>query len=172
MTNQNIQTNIPGCTLRFAHEQDNALVFSFIRKIAEYEKMSNDVVTTEEMLYDSLFVRRAAQVVLAEYEGKPVGFALFFHNFSTFTGRQGLYLEDVFVDPGMRGKGIGKVLLTFLARVAVERGCGRMEWTCLNWNKPSIAFYEKLGAKAMSDWSVYRLEGETLQKAAGLFTSQ
>lgn len=160
------ETGIPGFTIRFAAEKDVGLVLSFIRGIAEYEKMLDQVEATEAILHQSLFVDYQAEAVIGEYQGEPVGFALFYHHFSTFVGRAGLYLEDLFVLPAMRGKGFGKCLLTFLANVAMERGCKRMEWQCLNWNTPSIAFYKSLGARSMDDWKVYRLSGESLAVAA------
>lgn len=164
-----MQTNIPGFTIRFATEEDTELLLSFIRGIAEYEKMEDQVEATEETLRQSMFVRCEAEAVIGEYEGKPVGFALFYHHFSTFIGRAGLYLEDLFVLPSMRGRGFGKCLLTCLARLAVERGCKRMEWQCLDWNTPSIKFYKSLGARPMDEWTVYRLSGETLAGAAEQF---
>ncbi len=160
------ETGIPGFTIRFAAEEDVGLVLSFIRGIAEYEKMLDQVEATEAILLQSMFVDHQAEAVIGEYQGEPVGFALFYHHFSTFIGRAGLYLEDLFVLPSMRGKGFGKCLLTFLANVAEERGCKRMEWQCLNWNTPSIAFYKSLGARPMDDWKVYRLAGDSLAAAA------
>ena len=148
--------------IRFATPADTALVLRFIKLLAEYENMLDLVVTTEEIFYDSLFVRKGAEAVFLEEDGEPVGFALFFHNFSTFLGQRGLYLEDLFVLPEKRGKGYGKALFSFLADLALERGCGRMEWWCLDWNAPSIAFYQSLGAEPMSDWTVYRLSGKAL----------
>lgn len=153
-------------TIRFATKQDTALILKFIKMLADYEGMLDLVVTTEEVLYESLFVQKGAEVVFIEENGHSVGFALFFHNFSTFLGQRGLYLEDLFVLPSMRGKGYGKALLSFLARLALERGCGRLEWWCLDWNTPSIAFYKSLGAEPMSDWTVYRLTGDALKELA------
>ena len=148
--------------VRFAVESDIPVILDFIKKLAEYEKMSDQVSATEELLRRSLFAERKAEVLIAEWEGVPAGFALFFHNFSTFLGKPGIYLEDLFVDPEMRGRGIGKLLLTTLAGIAVERECGRLEWSCLDWNEPSIRFYESLGAVPMEDWTVYRVAGDTL----------
>ena len=148
---------------RFATEQDAALILCFIRALAEYEKMADQVVTNEEQLRTEIFEKRGAEVIFALEEGKEVGFALFFHNFSTFLGRRGLYLEDLFVLPEYRGKGYGKGLLRELSRVALERGCGRLEWWCLDWNQPSIDFYKSLGAEPMDEWTVYRLTGDTLE---------
>lgn len=146
----------------FATENDCAEILNFINLLAEYEKMHSDVVATEELLKEWIFEKKKAEVIFAVEDGKKVGFALFFHNFSTFLGRAGIYLEDLFVLPEFRGKGYGKALLQKLAGIAVERGCGRLEWSCLDWNKPSIDFYLSLGAKPMDGWKVYRLEGETL----------
>jgi GNAT superfamily N-acetyltransferase len=151
---------------RFAQESDSALILEFIRKLAEYENLLDQVVADEPLLREQLFEKQQAEVVFALENGKEVGFALFFHNFSTFLGRSGLYLEDLFVLPEYRGKGYGKALLAKLASIAVERGCGRLEWWCLDWNKPSIDFYLSLGAEPMSDWTVYRIAGDTLKELA------
>lgn len=151
-------------TFRMAQPKDTALILHFIRELAVYEKMEDQVVATEELLTEWLFEKQKAEVVIGEAEGKPVGFALFFHNFSTFLGRAGIYLEDLFVEPSERGKGYGKALLTHLAQIAVERGCGRLEWSCLDWNQPSIDFYLSMGAERMDDWTTYRLTGEKLDK--------
>lgn len=148
---------------RKAVEEDASLVLDFIKALAEYEKMSNEVVATEELIKEWVFKKQAAEVVFVLEESKEVGFALFFHNFSTFVGRPGLYLEDLFVLPEYRGKGYGKALLKHLAGIAVERGYGRMEWVCLDWNQPSIDFYKSLKAQPMSDWTLYRLSGESLR---------
>ena len=149
---------------RFATRSDVSLILDFIKQLAEYEKMGDQVVATPELLEEWIFDKQKAEVIFAMDGEKEVGFALFFHNFSTFLGRAGIYLEDLFVIPAYRGKGFGKGLLTELARIAVERGCGRFEWWCLDWNKPSIDFYRSMGAEAMSDWTVYRIAGETLEK--------
>ena len=154
------------CMFRFAQEKDTALILYFIKELAKYEKMLDDVVATEEILKEWIFEKGKAEVVFALEDGAEVGFALFFHNFSTFLGRSGLYLEDLFVKPEFRGKGYGKALLKKLAQIAVERGCGRFEWSCLDWNKPSIDVYLSLGAQPMEDWTVYRLTGEALAKMA------
>lgn len=139
------------------------LVRTFIEELAEYEKMSDQVVATEEMLYESLFgEHRDCEVIIGYFNDIPVGFALFFHNFSTFLGRPGLYLEDLYIRPNMRGRGFGKALLHYLATLANKRGCGRMEWAVLNWNKPAIEFYKSLGAIPMDEWTVYRLSGKSL----------
>ena len=153
-------------TFRFAREADAPLILQFIRGLAEYEKMLNLVVADEATLADQLFQKKNAEVIFALEDGKEVGFALFFHNFSTFLGRSGLYLEDLFVLPEYRGKGYGKAILKKLASIAVERGCGRMEWWCLDWNKPSIDFYLSLNAEPMEEWTTYRLAGETLRALA------
>lgn len=155
----------PQLVIRTAQKEDAALVLSFIKKIAEYEKMSDQVVATVETLEEFVFDRNAAQVFLAEYEGEPVGFALFFENFSTFIGRTGLYLEDLFVDPDKRGLGIGKALFQAVAAEAERRGCQRMEWTCLDWNTPSINFYRRMGAISMDEWTTYRLAGSAIGEA-------
>jgi len=149
-------------TFRYAEEKDAPLVLDFIKGLAAYEKMSDQVIATEGLLRDELFAKKKAEVIFALADGKEVGFALFFHNFSTFLGRAGLYLEDLFVLPAYRGRGCGKALLQELAHVAVERGCARLEWSCLDWNQPSIDFYLSLGAEPMRDWTVYRLIGDTL----------
>lgn len=150
----------------FATENDCTEILNFINLLAEYEKMQNEVVATEDLLKEWIFEKKKAEVIFAVEDGKKVGFALFFHNFSTFLGRAGIYLEDLFVLPEFRGKGYGKALLQRLAAIAVERGCGRLEWACLDWNKPSIDFYLSLGAKPMDVWTTYRLDGETLKNNA------
>ena len=156
------------CTFRPAVPGDEELILSFIAALAEYEHMSDQVVATPELLREWIFERGKAEVIFAQVEGKAVGFALFFHNFSTFLGRAGIYLEDLFVLPEERGQGYGKALLKELARIAVERGCGRLEWACLDWNQPSIDFYTKrMGAVPMGEWTTYRLTGLTLEAAAG-----
>jgi len=158
---------MPDVTFRPAVPGDEGLILHFIRGLAEYEHMEDQVVATPELLREWIFEKGKAEVLFAVAEGREVGFALFFHNFSTFLGRAGLYLEDLFVLPEARGCGYGKALLKELARIALERGCGRMEWWCLDWNQPSIDFYTKgMGAVPMDEWTVYRLTGETLRKAA------
>ena len=151
---------------RNAEKNDINLILSFIKELAEYEKMSADVVATEALLEEWIFEKKIAEVMFVMEEEKEVGFILFFHNFSTFLGRGGIYLEDLYVKPEYRGKGYGKALLKRLAQIAVERECGRLEWSCLNWNQPSIDFYLSLGAIPMSEWTVYRLTGETLKRLA------
>ena len=147
---------------RFATEADTPVILQFIEKLAAYENMSDQVVATEALLKEWIFEKRKAEVLFALADGKEVGFALFFHNFSTFLGRAGIYLEDLFVLPEYRGRGYGKGLLRQLAKIAVERGCGRLEWSCLDWNRPSIDFYLSLDAEPMDQWTVYRLTGKTL----------
>ena len=149
---------------RFAERKDTALILEFIKALAEYEKLSDEVVATPETLEEWIFNRQKAEVIFALEDGVEVGFALFFHNFSTFLGRAGLYLEDLFVKPVYRGRGYGKGLLATLAKIALERGCGRLEWVCLDWNKPSIDFYKSLGAVSMDDWTIYRVAGDTLKQ--------
>ena len=149
---------------RFATEQDTALIIEFISGLAEYENMTDDMIADEELLREWIFERKKAEVIFALEDGVEVGFALFFHNFSTFLGRAGIYLEDLFVKPEYRGRGHGKALICELARITVERGCGRLEWSCLDWNKPSIDFYLSLGAIPMEEWTTYRLTGKTLLK--------
>lgn len=153
-------------TIRRAEEKDAALILHFIRQLAIYERMEDQVVATEELLKEWIFEKQAAEVLFAVTDGQEVGFALFFHNYSTFLGRAGIYLEDLFVMPAHRGKGCGKALLKKLASIAVERSCGRLEWSCLDWNQPSIDFYRSLGAVPMDDWTVYRVTGDTLRALA------
>ena len=164
-----IETKIEGFTIRFAEEKDTELILKFIKGLAEYEKLSHEVVATENILRKSLFEQKAAEVIIGEYNNEPVGFALFFHNFSTFLGRPGLYLEDLFIIPEMRGKGFGKIMLAFLAKIAVDRNCGRFEWWCLDWNQSSIEFYKNLEAVPMEEWTTFRLTGNELQNLAEEF---
>ncbi|MBX7150502.1 GNAT family N-acetyltransferase [bacterium] len=150
-----------------ATEKDVPLILQFIKELAEYEKLSSEVVASESTLRESLFGnRRTAEAVIGYWKKTPVAFAVFFHNFSTFLGKPGLYLEDLFVKPEMRGKGFGKFMLQYLARIAKERGCGRFEWWVLDWNEPAIRFYQSLGAVPMSDWTVFRVTGNALDKLA------
>lgn len=151
---------------RYAQKEDVALILQFIKDLAEYENMLEEVVATEDLLSEWLFEKETAEVLFVLENGKEVGFALFFHNFSTFLGRAGIYLEDLYVMPEYRGKGYGKGMLKKLAQIAVERGCGRLEWWCLDWNQPSIDFYCVMGAEPMEDWTVYRIAGDTLRKLA------
>ncbi|MEG0805416.1 MAG: GNAT family N-acetyltransferase [Lachnospiraceae bacterium] len=151
----------------YATVDDVGKILYFIKELAEYEEMLSEVVATEELLKEWIFDKKKAEVIFVLEDGCEVGFALFFHNFSTFLGRAGIYLEDLFVLPSKRGLGYGKGLLARLAQIAVERGCGRLDWWCLDWNKPSIDFYRRLGAEPMEDWTVYRIAGETLKDLAG-----
>ena len=151
---------------RAAAVSDTELILFFIKALAAYENKLDEVVATAEDLREWIFEKKKAEVLFALQDGQEVGFALYFYNFSTFLGRAGLYLEDLFVLPEYRGKGIGKGILKQLARIAVEKGCGRIDWWCLDWNQPSIDFYLSLGARAMDDWTVYRLTGEALRRMA------
>ncbi len=157
-----------GLSIRFATEADVPAILAFIRGLAEYERMADQVIATEALLREELFALRRAEVILGEIAGETVAFALFFHNFSTFLGRAGVYLEDLFVLPAHRGRGYGTAMLRRLAGIALERGCGRLEWWCLDWNQPSIDFYLSLGAVPMDEWTTYRLTGDTLRRMAGL----
>jgi GNAT superfamily N-acetyltransferase len=152
--------------LRDAGEQDTPLILEFIRGLAEYERLLDQVTATEDDLRKSLFADHRAHVLIAEYREKPAGFALYFYNFSTFLGRPGIYIEDLFVKPEYRGKGIGKALLSRVAATAFEQNCGRLEWACLNWNEPSIAFYKSQGARPLSEWTAYRVTGEKMKELA------
>ena len=153
--------------IRPATEDDVPIILSLIRELAEYERLSHEVVATEGLLRESLFgERRGAEVLIACCKGAPAGFALFFHSFSTFLGRPGIYLEDLYVKPEFRGRGIGRALLTRLARLAKERGCGRLEWAVLDWNEPAIKLYKSIGAVPMDEWTVYRVTGEALETLA------
>ena len=167
--NETNSTSNQHIVIRPATPDDVSLILDFIRQLADYEKMSDDVVADETTLRASLFEgRQVAEVVIASYDCEPAGFALFFHNFSTFLGRPGIYLEDLFVVPKMRGKGIGRILLSFLAKTAVERGCGRLEWWVLDWNTDAIRFYQRLGAVQMDEWTVNRVTGEALEELANI----
>lgn len=156
----------PEFTFRYATREDIGLVLQYIKELAEYEKMSDEVIADEKTLEHWIFDKQLAEVFFALEDGKEVGFALYFHNFSTFVGRAGIYLEDIYVKPEYRGKGYGKAMLKKLASIAVERGCRRLEWMCLDWNKPSIEFYKFLGAIPMSEWTLYRLTGDALTSLA------
>lgn len=168
MTNM-ISTKYENFKIRFAKETDVKLILDFIKELADYEKLLHEVVATEEILMESLFERKAAEVIIAEYKGEPIGFALFFHNFSTFLGKPGIYLEDLYIRPEMRGRGYGKTLLAFLAKLAIERNCGRFEWWCIDWNEPSINFYKSIGAIPMDEWTVFRVHNEALINLAKEF---
>lgn len=161
-----VDTKVEGLKLRFAEEKDAGIILGFIKELADYEKLLHEVVATEESILESIFIRKAAEVVIAEFNGEDVGFALFFHNYSTFLGKPGLYLEDLYVQPKLRGKGIGKILLSFLAQLAIERDCGRFEWWCLDWNESSIEFYKSIGAIPMDEWTVYRVDHKALMDLA------
>ena len=166
---QKIETRIENVTFRLAQPEDVGLVLKFIKELADYEELLHEVVATEEILMETIFEKKAAEVVIAEYADEAIGFALFFHNFSTFLGRPGLYLEDLYVRPEMRGKGIGKLLLAYLAKLARDRNCGRLEWWCIDWNTPSIDFYKSLGAIPMDEWTVYRVTDKALVDLADEF---
>jgi len=156
------ETSEENFKIRFATVDDVPLILQLIKDLATYEQLLHEVVATEDLLRTSLFENKQAEVIIGECMGKPVGYALFFHNFSTFLGKSNLYLEDLFVNPEFRGKGFGKIMLAFLGKIAVDRGCGRLDWWCLNWNTSSIDFYKEMGADPMSDWTVYRVEGQKL----------
>ena len=157
---------MPNFTIRPAKETEAGLILEFIKKLAAYEKCSDEVVADEQTIYNSIFVEKAAEVLFAEEDGVVIGFALFFHNFSTFVGRKGLYLEDLFIIPEKRGLGYGKAILKYLANIAVERHCGRMEWICLDWNAPSLAFYRSIGAIPMDEWTVQRMHENVVKTFA------
>ena len=153
--------------IRQAKDTDVSIILGFIRGLAEYERLLDQVVATESSLKNTLFGERPfAEVIIGELNSKPIGFALFFHNYSSFHGKPGLYLEDLYVQPNYRGHGYGKILLSYLAKMAIERNCGRFEWSVLDWNEPAIQFYKKIGAKPMSEWTVQRLDGAALEKLA------
>lgn len=160
-------------SIRFAKAADTPLILQFIRELAAYEKLSHEVIATEEILEKSLFgAKPYAEALIAEREGQPVSFAIFYHNFSTFLGRPGIYLEDLFVKPEMRGLGVGKIMLARLAQIAEERGCRRFDWAVLDWNAPAIKFYERLGARPLSTWIIYRLIEDSLSALAKSLTPQ
>jgi len=160
-------TDIPSFQIRAATKDDVPVILSFIKKLADYERLSHEVVATEAVLRESLFGRRrTAELALGYFKREPVGFVLFFHNYSTFLGQPGIYIEDLFVDEAFRRRGFGRALLTYVARLAKERRCGRLEWSVLDWNEPAINFYKKLGATPMTEWTVHRVTGESLRKLA------
>ncbi len=161
------ETKIEGVKIRFVKEGEEGLVLHFIKSIAEYEKMSECVMATEDGLRKAIFEQHACNVMIVEYNEKPVGFCLYFHTFSTFCGRTNMYLEDIFIDKEMRGKGIGKEIFRILMEIALEEGCERLEWVCLNWNEPSIQFYKKMGAFPMSDWTTWRMTRKEMKEALG-----
>lgn len=154
-------------SIRIAGEEDTEIILNFIKELADYEKLSHEVTADVALLKKNLFGdKKIAEILIAEYKNKPAGFALFFHNFSTFLGKPGIYLEDLFVKPELRGNGIGKILLTYLGKLAVERDCGRIEWAVLDWNEPAINFYKKLGASPMNEWTVFRITGDGIKNLA------
>lgn len=164
------QTSVEGFVIRHATAADCGLILQFIRDLADYEKLSHEVVASESSLQTHLFGDQpSAEVLIGEHQGTAVGFALYFHNFSTFLGKPGIYLEDLFVSPGQRGHGFGKALLTCLANIAVQRECGRLEWCVLDWNQPAIDFYQSLGAKNMQGWNINRVTGPSLLAMAEMF---
>jgi GNAT superfamily N-acetyltransferase len=159
---------VPELAIRAALEEEASLILQLIKELAEYEKLSHEVVATEDSLRRSLFgERRFAEALIGEVEGEPAGFALFFHNFSTFLGRPGIYLEDLYVRPEFRGSGLGRALLAYLARLALERGCGRLEWSVLDWNEPAIGLYKSVGAAPVDGWTGYRVAGKALEELGG-----
>lgn len=165
-----IQTPLKNFTIRNAIEDDVALILSFIRELAEYERLLDEVIATEDDLRASLFgERQSSEVIIGEWQDDPVAFALYFQNYSTFLGRRGLYLEDLYVKPEMRGVGIGKVMLSYLAYLAKRLGCGRLEWWVLDWNEPAIRFYRSIGAVPMDEWTVQRVSGKALENLAAQF---
>jgi GNAT superfamily N-acetyltransferase len=165
-----IKTKFDNFYLKFATKNDIPLILSFIKQLAEYEQLAHEVVATEEVLLESLFgERKVAEVIFGIYNDQPVSFALFFHNFSTFLGKSGIYLEDLFVVPSMRSRGIGRIMLSYLAELAKERNCGRLEWWVLDWNQKAMNFYKGLGAVAMDEWTVFRITGDTLISLANEF---
>jgi GNAT superfamily N-acetyltransferase len=165
-----IDTKLPGFQIKMAEPEDTPLILSFIKELAAYENLLPEVVADEVTLRQSLFgERRVAEVIIGLFEEKPVGFALYFHNFSTFLGKPGIYIEDIYVKPEMRGRGVGSLMFSYLAKLARERNCGRLEWWVLDWNQPAIDFYKKLGAVPMDEWTVNRLTGEALEKLADEF---
>ncbi|WP_100065805.1 GNAT family N-acetyltransferase [Miniphocaeibacter massiliensis] len=152
--------------LRKTTRKDTALILGFIEELAEYEKMTDDVIATEDLIEEHVFDKERVEVLIAEENNVPIGFCLFFYNFSTFMGKSGIYLEDLYIKPEYRGRGYGKIIFKELAKIAIERNCGRIEWVCLDWNKPAIDFYKKMGAISMDKWSTYRLTGESLRQVA------
>ena len=159
-------TKMKDFKIRFAERKDTFLILNFIKELAEYENMSDEVIATVALLEENIFNQHKCEVIIGEYRDLPVAFALFFHNFSTFLGRPGIFLEDLFVKPEYRGLGVGSIFLAFLARLTIERGCGRLEWNCLDWNEPSIQFYRKMGSVPMDSWTTYRVHNEALQALA------
>ena len=163
---ESFESRIKGFTIRFAEEKDANEIFRMVKELATYEKLLEGFEATEDILRESLFHRGVAETLIAEYSRKPIGYAIFFQTFSSFLGRVAIYIEDIYVKPEMRGKNFGEALFAFIADLAVKRKCGRLEWSCLDWNKPSIAFYEKMGAKRLNEWTMYRLSGDALERVA------
>lgn len=163
------ETDITDFRIRVAEATDVSLILDFILELAEYENLSDEVVANKEILLDSLFVKHQAEVIIGEYKDKPVGFATYFFSFSTFLGKASLYIEDLYMKKEFRGLGLGKAMFGCLARIAKERNCERLDWWCLDWNEPSIKFYKKMGAKPMSDWTVYRVDGQDLKALSRQF---
>lgn len=164
--NKNIKTKIEGFTIRFAERKDSEIIYNLIRELAEYEKLLDRLEVTKELLKESLFQSSVAETLIGEYQQKPVAYAIFFYSFSSFTGRIGIYIEDLYVKPQFRRRGLGEAMFSFIAKLAVEEKCGRLEWSCLIWNKPAIAFYERMGAVVLDEWKMYRLTGRNIEKAA------
>jgi GNAT superfamily N-acetyltransferase len=169
---ENPKAQAGGFSIRFAEEKDAATLVALIKKLARYERLLPEVEANEQLVRESIFERKAAEALIGEYNGEAVGYAIFYQNFSSFTARPGLFVEDIYVKPNLRRLGFGKLLFTFIAKLAVERGCARMEWTCLDWNAPSIAFYKKMGAQAMTEWTMYRLAGKNLEETANSRTAK
>jgi GNAT superfamily N-acetyltransferase len=168
--NKKLNLNSMDFRIRKADKADTIIIVEFIRELAEYEKLLDQVKVTEKNLKENLFGERPfAEAIIGELNAKPIAFALFFHNYSTFLGKPGLYLEDLYVQPKFRGQGYGKIILSYLAKLAINRNCGRFEWSVLDWNEPAIQFYQKIGAKPMSEWTVQRLDGKALEKLAKEF---
>jgi Acetyltransferases len=161
-----ISSKKDGFIIRRAEERDAALLLDFIRRLADYEKRLQEVVATEEDIKSVVFERKIAEALIAEHMGKPAGFAIFFYNFSTFLGKPGIYIEDLFVSPEFRGKGLGKLIFSFIAKLAIQRNCGRVEWTVLTWNEPAINFYKKIGALPKNEWMLYKINGNALKELA------
>lgn len=158
----NGQPEVSKFSIREAQKEDVGIILQLIKELAAYENLLDKVTASEEVLVDSIFTKKKAEVILAEYEGKPIGYALYFYNFSTFLGRHGVYLEDIYIRSEYRGMGFGRKILSFIAKRAKEQGCERFEWACLNWNEPSMKFYKEMGAHPMDEWVIYRLENKAL----------
>jgi GNAT superfamily N-acetyltransferase len=165
---ESIKKNLKDFKIRFANENDADLILDFIKQLAIYEKRLNQVIATKADIKEVLFKRKIAEAVIGEYKGEPVSFAIFLYNFSTFIGKPGIYIEDLYVNPEIRGKGIGTIMFAFLAKLAIDRKCGTLEWSVLNWNEPSIKFYKKIGAEPKSEWTIYRITGHVLEELARL----